>query len=147
MSRVIRRTAELHLAHITGSGDPFEQGNSRPLDFGHWSAHRLEILSHHRLSHGEAVAIGVALDLLYAAAAGMIAADDADMLIQALHSAGFRLWDEVLELTDGRGRRSVLAGLDHFREHLGGVLTLAMPNGLGQQQDVFSLKEERYLIA
>ena len=147
LERVIRRTAELHLAHITGSGDPFEQGSSRPLDFGHWSAHRLEILSNHRLSHGEAVAIGVALDLLYAADAGMIAGADADLLITALHGAGFRLWDEVLELTDGRGRRSVLAGLDHFREHLGGVLTLAMPDGLGRQQDTLSLDEERYLVA
>src|SRR5690606_26760740 len=36
--------AELHLQHIAGA-DPFEFGSSRPLDFGHWSAHKLEQLS------------------------------------------------------------------------------------------------------
>jgi 3-dehydroquinate synthase len=147
LERVVRRTAELHLAHITGGGDPFEHGSSRPLDFGHWSAHRLEILSHHRLSHGEAVAIGVAIDLLYAADLGFISSAEADLLITVLASAGFRLWDEVLELTDSRGRRAVLAGLDHFREHLGGDLTLAMPNGLGRQQDIHQLVESRFLEA
>src|SRR5262249_26234150 len=55
---VIQRSAELHLAHICGNGDPFELGSARPLDFGHWSAHRLESMTGHRLRHGEAVAIG-----------------------------------------------------------------------------------------
>src|SRR5688500_9888451 len=41
MNHLIRRCAELHLQHIAG-GDPFEMGSSRPLDFGHWSAHKLE---------------------------------------------------------------------------------------------------------
>ena len=58
----IRRCAELHLGHITGAGDPFERGNGRPLDYGHWAAHKLENLSQHRLRHGEAVAVGMALD-------------------------------------------------------------------------------------
>jgi 3-dehydroquinate synthase len=37
-----------------------------PLDFGHWAAHKLEQLTSHRLRHGEAVAIGLALDCTYA---------------------------------------------------------------------------------
>ena len=45
MRALIRRCAELHLAHIAGGGDPFEMGCARPLDFGHWSAHKLERLS------------------------------------------------------------------------------------------------------
>ena len=36
---LIRRCAELHLRHIATSGDPFETGSARPLDFGHWAAH------------------------------------------------------------------------------------------------------------
>src|SRR5215467_12494969 len=57
---LVERSARLHLAHIAGSGDPFELGSARPLDFGHWAAHRLERLTTHRLRHGEAVAIGIA---------------------------------------------------------------------------------------
>ena len=63
MSRMIRRCAELHLDHIATGGDPFEMGSARPLDFGHWAAHKLEQLSRFRLCHGEAVAIGIALDV------------------------------------------------------------------------------------
>ena len=65
MQRLIRRCAELHIDHIATSGDPFEFGSARPLDFGHWAAHKLEQLSEYRIRHGEAVAIGIALDVLY----------------------------------------------------------------------------------
>ena len=134
--RVVRRSAEIHLAHITQAGDPFEQGSSRPLDFGHWSAHRLEVLTRHRLLHGEAVAIGVALDLLYAVEIGRLTASDADQVLDILATVGFRLWDEVLDLKDAEGQRLVYVGLEQFREHLGGQLTLAMPDGLGRQREI-----------
>ena len=39
---MIRRCAELHMRQIAHGGDPFETGSARPLDYGHWSAHKLE---------------------------------------------------------------------------------------------------------
>ncbi|MHC5067562.1 MAG: 3-dehydroquinate synthase [Planctomycetota bacterium] len=144
MDQLIDRCAALHLTHITTCGDPFERGSSRPLDFGHWAAHRLEVLSHHRLNHGEAVAIGIALDLLYAADCGDISAEEAEAVIETLERCGFQLWDEALDLRDADGRRSVLAGLAQFREHLGGALTLAMPAGLGAQHDIHDYDESRF---
>lgn len=144
MAEAVERCARLHLAHITGSGDPFERGSSRPLDYGHWLAHRLESLSQHRLQHGEAVAIGVAADSLYAAAIGRLAAADAERIVRLLQALGFRLWDAAFTLRDAQGRRQIYAGLDQFREHLGGPLTLAMPDGLGRQRDIGELDEERY---
>ena len=66
MERLVRRSARLHLAHVATGGDPFELGSSRPLDYGHWAAHKLEQMTGHRLRHGEAVAIGIALDSSYA---------------------------------------------------------------------------------
>ena len=62
MEYLIYRCCQLHLDHIADYGDPFEMGSSRPLDFGHWAAHKLEHLTDYRLRHGEAVAIGMALD-------------------------------------------------------------------------------------
>ncbi len=141
LERVVLRSAELHLDHITRAGDPFEQGSSRPLDFGHWSAHRLEVLTAHRLLHGEAVAIGVAIDLLYAVELGRITTTEAELGLGILAGVGFRLWDEILELRDAQGRRLVYAGLEQFREHLGGELTLAMPDGLGTQRDITTFDE------
>jgi 3-dehydroquinate synthase len=141
LERVVRRCAELHLEHITTSGDPFEHGSSRPLDFGHWSAHRLEALSRHRLQHGEAVAIGVALDALYAAGIGRLTAGEAQRVVDLLSVIGFRLWDPCFDLRDADGRRQIYAGLVQFREHLGGRLTLAMPDGLGQRMDIGQFDE------
>lgn len=141
MEEAVRRSAELHLQHITTSGDPFEHGSSRPLDFGHWSAHRLEALSHHRLQHGEAVAIGVALDAWYAAGIGRLTAGEAQRICAILAGLGFRLWDPCFDLRDAAGRRQVYAGLAQFREHLGGALTLAMPDGLGRRADIHDFDE------
>jgi 3-dehydroquinate synthase len=62
---MIRRCAELHMRQIAHGGIHFEMGSARPLDYGHWSAHKLEALTAHELRHGEAVAIGLALDSRY----------------------------------------------------------------------------------
>ena len=72
MKRLIHRCAELHLDHIATSGDPFELGSARPLDFGHWAAHKLEQLSNFQIRHGEAVAIGIALDVIYSRQTGLL---------------------------------------------------------------------------
>lgn len=141
MVELIRRCALLHLDHICSGGDPFEQGSSRPLDFGHWSAHRLEIISGHELNHGEAVAIGVAIDLCYAMCIKRINAASVSLIIDALDTVGFQLWHDALDLDNPPGRRSILKGLEQFREHLGGALTLAMPDGLGQRKDIHEFDE------
>jgi 3-dehydroquinate synthase len=145
--RSIRRGAELHLHHIAQGGDPFELGSARPLDFGHWAAHKLEGLSSHRLRHGEAVAIGMALDTRYSVEAGLLSAADAELIIGLLRQLGFRLWDEALERVDSRNKPSVLAGLEEFREHLGGELTVTLLSGIGQSVDVHEMHERHVLAA
>ena len=146
MEQALTRCAALHLEHICSAGDPFEQGSSRPLDFGHWSAHRLEILSGHKLQHGEAVAIGVALDLCYAVAIGRLTWAETEPILLALTTMGFALWHPTLERRDS-GRLAVLAGLEQFREHLGGDLTLAMPAGLGRRADVHDFDHQAFTEA
>ncbi|MGY2375564.1 3-dehydroquinate synthase [Pseudomonas sp. SDO524_S393] len=139
----IRRCAELHLGHITGAGDPFERGNGRPLDYGHWAAHKLENLSHHRLRHGEAVAVGMALDGLYANAQGLLSDTDCERLIQLLHTLGFNLCPPELGLKDAQGRSQVLIGLEEFRQHLGGQLSIPMLNRIGQSVDLHAIDDAR----
>ena len=138
MARVIRRSAALHLSHIANAGDPFELGASRPLDFGHWAAHKLEVLTRHRLRHGEAVAIGIALDCTYARLQGWLAEAEWRRILAVLQ--GLQLAIHVPELdahaADLSHPRSVLRGLEEFREHLGGRLTLLMLRGIGQPFDI-----------
>lgn len=132
----IYRCAQLHLEKITQGGDPFERGNGRPLDYGHWSAHKLENLSHYRVRHGEAVAIGMALDALYAVQLGWLNQSEALRLIQLLRQLGFSLWQPELALTDEEGIPLILAGLEEFRQHLGGELSIPLLTRVGAYQNV-----------
>lgn len=133
MRTLIRRCAELHLAHIAGAGDPFELGSARPLDFGHWSAHKLERLSGLRLRHGEAVAIGIALDTTYAHLAGLLPAAEWRRVLALLEAFGLPLF--APELDDPR----LLDGLAEFREHLGGRLTVVLVRALGASVEVHEI--------
>lgn len=138
MEHLVERCAELHLQHIGGNGDPFEFGTARPLDFGHWAAHRIEALSGYRVSHGQAVAIGVALDSAYAMRCGWLAAEECDAIHRGLTAAGFTLWHDLLEKRRGESLE-LLQGLADFREHLGGELCITMPRGLGQKFEVHEM--------
>lgn len=135
----IRRCAELHLHHITGAGDPFERGNGRPLDYGHWAAHKLENLSHHRLRHGEAVAVGMALDGVYANALELLGDADIERIMQLLLTLGFNLCPPELALRDAQGRSPVLLGLEEFRQHLGGQLSIPMLCRIGESVDLHEI--------
>ncbi len=142
MERLVRRCATLHLDHIRGSGDPFEAGSARPLDFGHWAAHRLEDMTEYELRHGEAVAIGIALDMHCAVELGLVEAADCEYVCAAMERCGLVLWHEALQRRSEDGALEILRGLEQFREHLGGELTLAMPDGLGDKTDVNQLPDE-----
>jgi 3-dehydroquinate synthase len=125
MSTMVRRSAQIHLSHIVNSGDAFERTSARPLDFGHWSAHKLESLTEHRLRHGEAVSIGLALDCTYAELAGILGRDEWERVITLLRALELPL--STPELEDPR----LLDGLREFREHLGGELTIALIDAIG----------------
>jgi 3-dehydroquinate synthase len=136
MAEMIRRCAALHLAQIARGGDPFETGSARPLDYGHWSAHKLEQLTHFDLRHGEAVAIGMALDARYAVEAGLLRKTEAERLIRLLEGLGFRLFHPALLVHTADGGPALLRGLDEFREHLGGLLCVTMMTGIGRAVEV-----------
>jgi 3-dehydroquinate synthase len=147
MGKMVKRCAALHVRHIGKSGDPFEFGSARPLDFGHWSAHKLEMLSEGGLRHGEAVAIGLALDSFYAVEKGLLRKKDFDALTLALKGIGFRLWSELLLKKDRNGKFEIFSGISEFREHLGGELHITLPNGLGRKIEVNELDEQIILNA
>ena len=150
---LISRCAELHLNQICNGGDPFEMGSARPLDYGHWSAHKLESLTKHALSHGEAVAIGMALDALYAAEVGILKIEHAETVINVIKSVGFNVWHESLLWTtnggegDDKGESAVLRGLEEFRQHLGGALCITLLTDIGETIEVNEIDGEALLRA
>jgi 3-dehydroquinate synthase len=147
---VVRRSAELHVDHIATSGDPFEFGSARPLDFGHWVAHKLEQLSDFALGHGQAVAIGMAVDLIYSARIGLLERKTVERILGLMERVGFELWSDFLledVEVDGKSQRAVLRGLEEFREHLGGELTITLVPEVGQKIEVHEMDEVEILGA
>jgi 3-dehydroquinate synthase len=141
MAHLVHRSAELHLNHIATSGDPFELGSSRPLDFGHWAAHKLEQLSHHELRHGEAVAIGIALDSTYSYLTGSLPYADWHRIVELFETLELPIWHAEMATPGSGGRPAVLAGLEEFREHLGGRLTVMLLERIGSGFEVHELDE------
>ena len=142
METLIYRCAALHVQHICSGGDAFEMGSSRPLDFGHWSAHKLEQTTNYRLHHGEAVAIGLALDVTYSYLKGWLTENDWRRVLRVLSGLGFALYAPEMSGTD-----ALLDGLREFREHLGGELTIQMLESLGVGFNVHEIDEEVMAIS
>jgi 3-dehydroquinate synthase len=142
MAQMIRRCAELHMHQISRGGDPFEMGSARPLDYGHWSAHKLESLTRNHVRHGEAVAIGMALDARYAVLAGLLAPGQEARLCALLEYLGFDLWHPALAKVGASGELVILEGLSEFREHLGGELTITLLADIGRGVEVHEIDHE-----
>lgn len=140
MKHLVKECAALHLQHIAG-GDPFEMGSSRPLDFGHWSAHKLEQLTNFSVRHGEAVAFGIVLDTAYSFVSGRISEEDAQNIIHLLRDLGFAITHPLMEIKDDQS--SVLKGLNEFREHLGGKLTIMLLERIGKGVEVHHLDTDK----
>lgn len=136
MKYLIRRCADLHMEHIR-SGDPFETGSSRPLDFGHWSAHKLEQLTNFEVLHGEAVAMGIALDTMYSGLTGDLTEDDVNRVISLLLNLGFEITHPFMEADEETS--PILLGLQEFREHLGGRLTITLLTAVGKGKEVHEI--------
>jgi 3-dehydroquinate synthase len=147
MKSLIRRCAELHLEHIASGGDPFETGSARPLDFGHWAAHKLEQLSDFQIPHGEAVAIGIALDVIYSREIGLLTKNSADRILDLLAQLGFKLFADELLAKNSVGELQILNGLEEFREHLGGELTITLLREIGQGIEVHEINPQKIVAA
>ena len=129
--RYITESARLHLEHITRGGDPFELDEARPLDYGHWSAHKLEQMTNFELRHGDAVSIGVALDSIYAGMIGVESKDSVERTIALLENLGLPIHHPAM-----RDAETLLEGLQEFREHLGGKLTITLVTEPGSSIEV-----------
>jgi 3-dehydroquinate synthase len=142
LDRLIRRCAMLHMRQIAFGGDPFERGSARPLDFGHWAAHKLETLSNYELRHGEAVAIGIAIDTRYSVLAGHLPEGDDRRVRRLLERLGFTLWHSACDRRNDSGDLELLRGLEDFREHLGGELCVTLLSEVGSGIEVHTMDRE-----
>jgi len=143
---VIQRSAVEHVDHISTSGDPYELGSARPLDYGHWVAHKLEQISSFKIGHGEAVAIGIAVDLIYSKLVGIISEDECSRVLRLIKEVGFKIYSADLKKEES-GKSIILQGLEEFREHLGGILTITLVPEIGRKIEVNEMDNDEILIA
>jgi 3-dehydroquinate synthase len=136
---VVAQSAAHHVDHIATGGDPFEYGSARPLDFGHWAAHKLEQLSNFKITHGEAVAIGMAIDLRYSVEIALLDKATANRILALISNLGFATSAPELDAKDDQGQLEILKGLEEFREHLGGELTITLVPKLGEKVEVHEM--------
>lgn len=147
VEEAVRASAAQHVQHITTNGDPFEYGSARPLDFGHWVAHKLEQVSNFEIHHGEAVAIGMAVDLLYSVKAGILDEATAQRILTLIEQVGFATFAPQLLERTAKGELVILAGLEEFREHLGGELTITLVPEIGRKLEVHEMDRAKIVAA
>ncbi len=148
LEEAVERSAILHAKHIAQGGDPFETGSSRPLDFGHWAAHKLEQLTNFELSHAEAVGIGLALDVLYSVLSGRLPKEQGERILRVLEGLKVDTWHPQLAMEDPQsGLPIILDGLEEFREHLGGRLTVLFLNDIGSPMDLHEVNHATVIQA
>jgi len=127
----IKQSAQIHATQISTGGDPFERGSNRPLDYGHWLAHKLESLSNYKVKHGEGVAIGILVDARYSYRQGLLSEVSFNRIKHLLEDLNFQLWHPALDNKDADNKYIVLQGIEEFREHLGGDLSVTLLKAIG----------------
>ncbi|MBZ5763747.1 3-dehydroquinate synthase [Rhizobium sp. VS19-DR104.2] len=146
-STLIVRSAELHFNHICRGGDPFERERVRPLDHGHWAAHKLESISRGRLSHGEAVSIGLAIDATYSLLLGLMSSVEHEMIIETLRAAGLPTWDNIMNTCTDDSNLAIMDGLREYQEHIGGDFCITLCAGIGTRLETNTIELDKMLQA
>ena len=107
------------------SEDEFDNGVRKLLNFGHTVGHAIERLSNYDISHGKAVAIGMAVETMAAVRLGICNIESYDSLVGVLHKYG-------LPYTTRYSAEEIsnAALLDKKRD--GRKITLVFPEGIGK---------------
>jgi 3-dehydroquinate synthase len=93
------------------------------------------------------VAVGIALDVIYSRDAGLLSPAEAERILKLLERLGFRIFTDALLNMDDAGRPVVLAGLEEFREHLGGELSVTLLKDIGHSVETHRMEPEKILGA
>jgi len=125
MLSVIVRSIEIKADIV--SRDEREDGLRKSLNFGHTIGHAVELVSDYSLLHGEAVAIGMALEGRLAERIGVAQAGTADAITNALRAAGL-----PTDLPQSLDRDAVLEAMRSDKKGRSGKMQFALPRRIGE---------------
>ena len=69
----------------------------------------------------------------------MLQEAEVDRVLKLIEKLGFELYSNELHYTTSEGNYTVLKGLEEFREHLGGELTVTLLEGIGKGTEVHEI--------
>ncbi len=124
MLSLIVRSVEIKADIV--SRDEREEGLRKTLNFGHTIGHAIELVSGYSLLHGEAVAIGMALESRLAERIGVARSGTAAMIIKALQSAGL-----PTDLPPGFEPDAVIEAMKSDKKGVSGRTRFALPLRVG----------------
>ncbi|HEV8265402.1 MAG TPA: 3-dehydroquinate synthase [Gemmatimonadales bacterium] len=125
LERVVRRSVEIKAAVV--AEDEREAGRRAILNFGHTVAHAIEATVKFEVLHGEAVAIGMAIEARLAETLGIAAKGTADRIVQLLERC--RL---PVERPDGPSVDDLIEAMRGDKKvREGGEIRFALPKGIG----------------
>jgi 3-dehydroquinate synthase len=124
MLSLIVRSVEIKAAIV--SRDEREEGLRKTLNFGHTIGHAVELVSGYSLLHGEAVAIGMALEGRLAEQIGVAKAGTAATIVKALQSAGL-----PTDLPTGFMAGEVIEAMKSDKKGVSGKTRFALPLRIG----------------
>lgn len=124
MLSLIVRSVEIKAEIV--SRDEREEGLRKTLNFGHTIGHAIELVSGYSLLHGEAVAIGMALEGRLAEQIGVAEAGTAATIVKALQSAGL-----PTDLPTGFQPEEVIEAMKADKKGKSGKTRFALPLRVG----------------
>lgn len=113
----------------------FHDTYARKLDFGHTFSPYIEAASHHRLLHGEAVAVDMAVSAELAHSLGILDEASWARLLNLLRRVGLPIY------WSGMDPGAMYASLESIVRHRDGNLNLVLPAGIGRATFVRDLSE------
>lgn len=123
--RLVRQGMAVKLQVI--EADPFEKSLRQSLNLGHTIGHGVELASDFHLSHGEAVAVGMAVEARLAEAVGLAEPGLVDAITTAL--VGLRL---PVEIPAGLSRERIVEAVQLDKKKAAGQVRFALPVRVGE---------------
>lgn len=125
LTRLIARCCEIKAEVV--AADEREGGLRRILNYGHTVGHALEAVTRYRrLRHGEAVGYGMICAANLAAAFGLLAASEAELIRERIDAIGRRPAISDLDVA------AVLAAMAHDKKVAHGRLPFILPTSIGE---------------
>jgi shikimate kinase/3-dehydroquinate synthase len=125
LPEVVRRGMAVKMRLI--EQDPYEQGLRAALNFGHTVGHALELVSDFNLLHGEAVAVGMAVEAKLAERLSIAENSLSDLIIKSL--AGLSL---SVEIPDDLSRNELVQAMKLDKKKTDGTVRFTLPERIGQ---------------